>query len=173
MNNILKNKVHVIARRMHFPTKQPPRRVGDCFGQRTRTPSQRHQFVSPLFILTLILSLVLSTSAKKASALQIDVPLDQALVYSGGESTNLRDYDPATTYSAGNKLVFSGLVSFDPRLNLTPDLAETWDVSGDGMVYTFYLRENARFHDGRFVTAKDVVYSWERAASPQLASDTV
>ncbi len=103
----------------------------------------------------------------------MDIPLDQAIVYSGGESTNLRDYDPATTYSAGNKLVFSGLVSFDPHLNLTPDLAETWDVSGDGTVYTFHLREDARFHDGRFVTAQDIVYSWERAASPELASDTV
>ena len=124
-------------------------------------------------ILTLVLSMVLSTSAKKASALQVDIPLDKAIVYSGGESTNLRDYDPATTYSSGNKLVFSGLVSFDPHLNLTPDLAETWDVSGDGTVYTFHLRENAHFHDGRFVTAQDVVYSWERAASPQLKSDTV
>jgi oligopeptide transport system substrate-binding protein len=124
-------------------------------------------------ILTLVCSLILSTSAKKASALQVDIPLDQAIVYNGGESTNLRDYDPATTYSSGNKLVFSGLVSFDPYLNLTPDLAETWEVSDDGTVYTFHLRENARFHDGRFVTAQDVVYSWERAASPQLKSDTV
>jgi oligopeptide transport system substrate-binding protein len=133
----------------------------------------KKHFAFSLFILTLVLSLVLSTSAKKAFALQIDIPLNQAIVYSGGESTNLRDYDPATTYSSGNKLVFSGLVSFDPHLNLTPDLVETWDVSGDGTVYTFHLRENAHFHDGRFVTAQDVVYSWERAASPQLKSDTV
>jgi oligopeptide transport system substrate-binding protein len=124
-------------------------------------------------ILALILSLGLSASVPKAPAFQIDVPLNQALVYSGGESTNLRDYDPATTYSSGNKLVFSGLVSFDPHLNLTPDLAETWEVSGDGTVYTFHLRKNARFHDGRSVTAQDVVYSWERAASPQLGSATV
>jgi oligopeptide transport system substrate-binding protein len=135
--------------------------------------SQRHQFIASSVILTLVLSLVLSTSAKKAFALQVDIPLDQAIVYSGGESTNLRNYDPATTLSSGNKLVFSGLVSFDPHLNLTPDLAETWDVSSDGTVYTFHLREDARFHDGRSVTAQDVVYSWERAASPELASDTV
>jgi len=133
----------------------------------------KKHFVSSLFILTLLLSLVLSTSAKKASALQIDVPLDQAIVYSGGESTNLRTYDPATTYGSGNKLVFSGLVSFDPHLNLTPDIAESWEVSDDGMVYIFHLRENAKFHNQRAVTAADVVYSWERAASPQLASDTV
>ncbi|HSB02155.1 MAG TPA: peptide ABC transporter substrate-binding protein, partial [Anaerolineales bacterium] len=104
---------------------------------------------------------------------QTDVPLDQALVLAGGESTNPRNYDPATTLSSGDKRVFSGLVSFDPSLHLTPDLAERWEASPDGLVYTFHLRENARFHDGRPVTAQDVVYSWERAASPALASDTV
>ena len=91
----------------------------------------------------------------------------------GGESTNPRSFDPATTISGGDKRVFSGLVSFDPSLNLTPDLAERWEVSADGTVYTFYLRQNAKFHDGRPVTAQDVVYSWERAASPVVASDTV
>ncbi len=82
-------------------------------------------------------------------------------------------YDPATTYGSGDKRAFSGLVSFDPHLNLTPDLAQTWDLSADGTVYTFHLRENARFHDGRFVTAKDFIYSWERAANPQTKSETV
>ncbi|MBL0347030.1 peptide ABC transporter substrate-binding protein [Candidatus Villigracilis affinis] len=125
-----------------------------------------------LFFIFLVLVLILSASARDALAFQIDIPLDQALVYSGGESTNLRDYDPATTYSSGDKLVFSGLVAFDPHLNLTPDIAETWDVSDDGTVYTFHLRANAKFHDNRPVTANDVVYSWERAISPQLASDT-
>jgi oligopeptide transport system substrate-binding protein len=122
------------------------------------------------------LILILSTTAtapSPTSALQTDVPLDQALVLSGGESTNPRSFDPATTISAGDKRVFSGLVSFDPSLNLTPDLAERWEVNSDGTVYTFYLRQNARFHDGRPVTAQDIVYSWERAASPALASDTV
>src|SRR5215203_4210750 len=57
---------------------------------------------------------------------QIDIQLDQALVLEGGESTNPRDYDPATTFSGGEKRVFSGLVSFDPQLNLTADLADRW-----------------------------------------------
>ena len=128
-----------------------------------------------LFALT-VCALILSTNTAApslASALQIDVPLDQALVLAGGESTNPRTFDPATTLSGGDKRVFSGLVSLDPNLNLMPDLAERWEVSADGTVYTFYLRQNARFHDGRPVTAQDVVYSWERAASPALASDTV
>jgi oligopeptide transport system substrate-binding protein len=96
----------------------------------------------------------------------------QTLVLAGGESTNPREYDPATTHGNGDKLVFSGLVSFDPQLNLTPDLAKSWDVNPDGTVYTFHLRENARFHNGRPVTAGDVIYSWERAANPALGSDT-
>jgi oligopeptide transport system substrate-binding protein len=108
----------------------------------------------------------------KASAWQTDIPLNQALVLEGGESTNPRQYDPHTTYGSGDKRVFSGLVSFDPQLNLTPDIAEKWDISNNGTTYTFTLRSNAKFHSGRAVTAQDFVYSLERAASPALKSDT-
>ena len=128
-----------------------------------------------LFVITVLtlISLFVTGGARQASAKSpTQVPLSQALVLAGGESTNPREYDPATTHGSGDKLVYSGLVSFDPYLNLTPDLAESWDVSPDGTVYTFILRQNAKFHDGRPVTAQDVVYSWERAASPALRSDT-
>jgi oligopeptide transport system substrate-binding protein len=128
--------------------------------------------VGTILLLALISTLFLTASGDPNIDWQYGIPLNQTLVYSGGESTNLRDYDPATTYSAGDKLTFSGLVSLDPRLNLTPDLAETWSISADGTVYTFTIRANAKFHDGRQVTAQDVAYSWERAASPQLKSDT-
>ena len=68
--------------------------------------------------------------------------------------------------------VFSGLVTISPKLELQPDLAKSWDVSPDGKTYTFVLRDNATFHDGRRVTADDVKWSIERAASKQLASPT-
>ena len=99
------------------------------------------------------------------------IPRNQVLILPGWETTNQRYYDPATTSDSGDKLLFSGLVAFDPNLKLVPDLAETW-VS-DGQVYTFTLRSNARFHNGRPVTAADVIYSWERAADPATDSDTV
>lgn len=124
-------------------------------------------------VIILLASLLLTASAPTTLDIQIGVPLDQAIVYNGGESANPRDYDPATTYSAGDKLVFSGLVMLDTNLNIRPDLAETWEVSGEGTVYTFHIHPDAKFHDGREVTAEDVVFSWERAASPELASDTV
>jgi ABC-type transport system substrate-binding protein len=128
--------------------------------------------ITTLVVLAIGISTIASANLKNASAGQIEIPLNQALVMEGGESTNPRTYDPHTTHGSGDKRVFSGLVSFDPQLNLTPDLAESWDVSDDGMTYTFHLRENAGFHNGRMVTAQDFVYSLERAASPALASDT-
>lgn len=139
----------------------------------SRMARSSRKIILSFSVLAILSSLLLSASVPDVLALQIGVPLDQAIVYNGGESANLRDYDPATTYSSGDKLVFSGLVSLDPHLNLAPDLAETWEVSADGTVYTFHVRANAKFHDGRDVTAQDVVFSWERAASPDLASDTV
>ncbi len=120
-----------------------------------------------------LLVLMAGTAGSASAKKPFQVPLNQALVREGGESSNPRVYDPATTHGAGDKLVYSGLVSFDPHLNLIPDLAESWGVSSDGMTYDFTLRENARFHNGRPVTAQDVIYSWERAADPKTQSDTV
>jgi ABC-type transport system substrate-binding protein len=66
--------------------------------------------------------------------------------------------------------VFGGLVTIDPELNIVPDLAESWDVSPDGRVYTFHLRSNATFHNGKPVTADDVRWSLERATNPLTES---
>lgn len=66
--------------------------------------------------------------------------------------------------------IFSGLVTLDKSLKIQPDLAERWEVSPDGTVYTFTLRSNATFHDGKPVTANDVKYSIERSADPATGS---
>jgi oligopeptide transport system substrate-binding protein len=68
--------------------------------------------------------------------------------------------------------LFSGLVCLDDNLEPAPDIAQSWEVSQDGMTYTFYLRQDVSFHDGRQVTAEDFKYSWERACAPQTASQT-
>ena len=66
--------------------------------------------------------------------------------------------------------VFGGLVTIDPSLDIVPDLAESWDISEDGRVYTFYLRPDAKFHDGKPVTAHDVLWSLERVTNPLTES---
>jgi len=68
--------------------------------------------------------------------------------------------------------LFSGLVRLDDNLEPAPDIAQRWEVSDDGRTYTFYLREDVRFHDGRGVKAEDFKYSWERACDPDTRSLT-
>ena len=55
--------------------------------------------------------------------------------------------------------LYDGLVRFDADVNPIPDLAESWDISADGLVYTFKLRQNVTFHDGTPMTADDVVFT--------------
>lgn len=68
--------------------------------------------------------------------------------------------------------IFSGLVTYDKDMNLVPDIADRWDISPDGRTYTFFLKHNVKFHNGKQVTANDFKYSWERAANPQTGSQT-
>ena len=75
------------------------------------------------------------------------------------------------TTSAGVVVeIFSGLVALNTDLQLVPDVADRWEISNDGKTYTFYIRDNARFHDGKPITASDFKWSLERAASPDTAS---
>ena len=74
------------------------------------------------------------------------------------------------TTSAGLVVeIFSGLVGLNTDLELVPDIAESWSID-DGMVYTFKLRPNVRFHNGKPVTAHDFKWSIERSANPSTAS---
>src|SRR5262245_39589472 len=78
--------------------------------------------------------------------------------------------DPALvtdTYgSAVGRQLFDGLVQFDAHLKPMPALAEFWEASPDGCIWTFTLRRGVRFHHGREVTAHDVVYSFTRLLDP-------
>lgn len=68
--------------------------------------------------------------------------------------------------------IFSGLVRFNDNMEIVSDIAENWEISDDGTVYTFYLREDVLFHSGKKVTAGDFKYSWERACQPSTGSQT-
>ncbi|HKZ50163.1 MAG TPA: peptide ABC transporter substrate-binding protein [Dehalococcoidia bacterium] len=68
--------------------------------------------------------------------------------------------------------IFGGLVTIDKDLKIIPDIAERWEASPDGMVYTFFLRRDVTFHSNRGVTAQDFKFSIERAAEPRTLSPT-
>ena len=66
--------------------------------------------------------------------------------------------------------IFSGLVTLNKDLDIIPDLAESWEVSDDGTVYTFKLRDDIKFSNGENVTAQDFKWSIERSANPDTGS---
>jgi oligopeptide transport system substrate-binding protein len=67
--------------------------------------------------------------------------------------------------------LFEGLISEAIDGSLIPGAAARWEVSENGMLYTFYLQEKGRWSDGTKVTANDFVYAIRRALSPETASD--
>jgi len=91
----------------------------------------------------------------------------------GSEPTDL---DPQVVTGIGEAKVihalFEPLVSFDPQtLKPVPALAESWDVSPDGLTYTFHLHAGAVWSNGEPLTAQDCVDSWRRMLTPSLAAD--
>ncbi|HEY43729.1 MAG TPA: peptide ABC transporter substrate-binding protein [Anaerolineae bacterium] len=61
-----------------------------------------------------------------------------------------------------DRLIYSGLISFNSRGEPMPDLAAEWAVSADATIYTFTLQEDARWHDGEPVTSDDVIYTFSK-----------
>jgi oligopeptide transport system substrate-binding protein len=100
----------------------------------------------------------------------------------GGHGTlNLADTDPITldpaTAADSSSVsyiiqIFSGLVRLDDNLQIASDIAQSWDESADGKTFTFHLRQDVKFHDGKAVKAADFKYSWERALNPSTNSLT-
>ena len=64
-------------------------------------------------------------------------------------------------------LVYNGLVKYDKNINIIGDLAESWDISPNGLVITFHLRKGVRWHDGRPFTAADVLYTYQVTTDPK------
>lgn len=99
----------------------------------------------------------------------------QAKVVFNMGNTEPEYLDPGLiTGDAGSKIVFSlfeGLTSTDPiSLKIIPGVAESWELSKDGLVYTFNLRKNLKWSDGKALTAQDFVWSWRRNLDPKTAA---
>lgn len=67
--------------------------------------------------------------------------------------------------------VFEGLTVRDRNNKVVPGVAEDWEISADGKTYTFFLRTNSTWSDGKPVVAEDFVYSWQRQVDPKVASE--
>ncbi|MFC3848364.1 ABC transporter substrate-binding protein [Helicobacter baculiformis] len=94
-------------------------------------------------------------------------PKDTIVIGVENETTRINplfdeDHDSALDF------VFSGLTRFSPDMKVEPDLAKSWKVSKDGLIWTFYLRENVLWHDGQKFSAEDVKFTIEQALNDKL-----
>lgn len=127
------------------------------------------------FLLFIILSFTV-VSCKKT-----DFNNDK-MIFRYNESSGITTLDPA--FASGQatiwpcNLLYNGLVDLDDSLHIVPAIAQSWEISNDGKVYTFHLRQDVYFHNTdyyqfdkpRKVTAQDFVYSLSRITSPEVAS---
>ncbi|MGF1484693.1 MAG: peptide ABC transporter substrate-binding protein [Opitutales bacterium] len=102
-----------------------------------------------------------------------DYPNEQVLIVNlGGEPKAL---DPHVTTgiieSKVHYALYEGLVNPGPNLEPEPGVAERWEDSPDGLTWTFHLREDAKWSDGKPVTAQDFVFAFRRILTPTLASE--
>jgi oligopeptide transport system substrate-binding protein len=106
------------------------------------------------------------TQASKAPA------SGQIYIYPEEGVGDIATFDPAIStdvYSiTAIDMVFTGLVQFNDKLQVIDQLAQSHQVSPDGLTWTFKLRPNLKFSDGTPLTSQDVAYSIDRALDPAV-----
>lgn len=98
------------------------------------------------------------------------------MIYRIGNGSEPQDLDPQTVTGVPEHRIilalFEGLLSENPKdLSPEPGVAEKWDISPDGLVYTFHLRADAKWSDGTPITASTFVRSYQRMLTPALAAE--
>jgi len=117
-------------------------------------------FGDSVVVLTLLLAVAPITSVFA----EAEKPLygGTLIVVMGNDPTSL-NYDIYSFDACGavSSQVYNRLVKFDEKLSITPDLAKSWEMSKDGMAYTFRLVDNATWHDGKPFTSEDVKFTFD------------
>ena len=108
--------------------------------------------------------------------------INENTIFRYNEYRNITSLDPAFARNPQNiwpiNQLFNGLVQLDKNLSVQPEIASTWNVSSDGLLYTFFLKKDVYFHTSpifgekqtRTVVASDFVYSFDRLKDPKVAS---
>lgn len=118
-------------------------------------------------------ALALST-ANASNRVPADVKLADEQIFTYRILDEHSSVDPQVVEDVtGSEVVrdlFEGLMNQDSEGNLIPGVATGYTANDDNTVYTFTLRDNAKWSNGEAVTASDFVYAWQRAVDPELAS---
>jgi len=149
------------------PIKMIKTMVGEAI--RTHLTQASLRLVSCMCVLLLLAGCIQQEDAEDAAQnkkAQEQVSVQRGGVYRYPLMNNPSTLDPVylqDEYGAPVvRQLFEGLVQFGPYLTVLPALAETWQVDNAGRTYRFFLRPNARFHNGHPVTAEDAIFSIRR-----------
>lgn len=119
------------------------------------------------YISVLLFILILVISCKSNSNLSNDA----IVINMGAEPLTIDpNLNSLNVVSAMLLHSFESLIKIDSNGNIVGGMAESWDISEDGKVYTFHLRTNAKWSDGKPLTAHDFEYSWKRMVNPEIAA---
>ncbi len=128
------------------------------------------RLASSLLVVSLVMGISLGCWPASDTPGQAGSSSDRSIRLGGWPMATL---DPARADDAASvqqvRLMFSGLMGYDSAMQLQPDIAADFPASYNGITYTFTLRPNAQFHNGRQVAAGDLKYSIERACKPDPA----
>lgn len=137
---------------------------------------ERFSFSEKTFFVLLIIVLIGSAFLllRNLSNTYSDNVADRGGSYTEGLVGSPRFINPLLALSDADRdmvsLVYSGLMKITPEGEIVPDLAREYEISEDGLVYTFHIKEDARFHDGASVTAQDVVFTIQKVQDPAIKS---
>lgn len=123
-------------------------------------------------VAALLIAGLLSGCGAKSQEGAKPVAKEQVIRYNVGAEPKTLDPAKATGLPEGTIMMqlFEGLTRYDAKQEIKPGIAESWEISKDGLTYTFKLRD-AKWSNGDPVTAKDFVYSWLRVLDPNTASE--
>ena len=141
------------------------------------------QFKFPLlFILAAFLSIGCGKKSGGDELVELKGGIKGGGIFIANETENIRSLDPVgindvVSHHVAHQ-IYDLLVDLDTNLQLRPMLASRWDISPDGLTYTFHLRNDVTFHDnacfpggkGRKFIASDVEYSFKRVLDPRTGS---
>lgn len=134
-----------------------------------------------LKLMRTILVLLFLVSAGIAVMAQSEILAEEQILDIAFDAGDILSLDPHFATTTVDRFivnaVFNGLVRYPPgnQVSFEPDIAESWEVSSDGKVWTFYLRKGVMFHSwdghpGYELTSEDVVYSLKKAADPSRSA---
>lgn len=134
--------------------------------------SKKEKVVFLVFVIVLFIG-TFGLLIKINNSFMVQVPRHGGSI-SEGIIGSPRFINPVLSYSSADNdlvaLVYSGLMRKDNNDNLIPDLAESYEISKDGLNYTFVLKDKIFFHDGEPITADDIIFTIDKVKDPIIKS---